>query len=153
MMAEAILTRSACQARGHYSQAVRAGKLLFISGQLPFDPEGRLVKGKVTDEARQALANVQAIVEAAGGKLANVVQCTVYISDLSFWDEVDRTYADLFSDVAVLPARAVVPVKDLHYGARIEVQAVAVMDDEPDASSQPSHSLPHWPIPRRKTSR
>jgi 2-iminobutanoate/2-iminopropanoate deaminase len=126
-MPEAINTTSAPQPRGHYSQAVRAGNFLFVSGQLPLDRNGIVVKGTVSDEAAQALENVRAIVESAEGTIADIVQCTIYISDIAEWAEVNSVYGVFFSKVPVLPARAVVPVKEMHYGAHIEIQAVAFL--------------------------
>jgi len=124
---EAILTASAPQPGGHYSQAVRLGDFLFISGQLPVDPAGKVITGTIGEEAAQALENVRAIVEAAGGTLANIVQCTIYISDIAHWAEVNGIYGAFFAKVPVLPARAVVPVKEMHYGAHIEIQAIAYL--------------------------
>lgn len=126
-MREAIQTDRAPQPRGHYSQAVRSGSLLFISGQLPIDRDGNVVKGTMAEEATQALENIRAIVEAAGGSIVDIVQCTIYISDSTHWSEVNGIYGAFFAKVPVLPARAVVPVKEMHYGARIEIQAVAVL--------------------------
>jgi 2-iminobutanoate/2-iminopropanoate deaminase len=123
----AIRTDSAPLPRGHYSQAVEAGGLLFVSGQLPLNLEGRMVNGSIADEAQQVLLNVSAIVSAAGGNARNLVQCTVYISDISLWPEVNEVYGRFFKDASVLPARAIVPVKELHHGARIEIQAIAVL--------------------------
>jgi 2-iminobutanoate/2-iminopropanoate deaminase len=124
---EAIKTESAAQPRGHYSQAVRMGNFLFVSGQLPFDRSGNLIKGSLAEEAAQALENIRAIVEAAEGMIADIVQCTIYVSEISHWAEVDGIYGAFFADVPVLPARAIVPVKELHYGAHIEIQAIAVL--------------------------
>jgi 2-iminobutanoate/2-iminopropanoate deaminase len=107
---------------------VRAGNFLFISGQLPLDPAGRFVEGTIGDQALQTLRNVQAIVEKAGGGISDLVQCTIYISDIKLWPEVNKVYGEFLSGVPVLPARAVVPVKELHYGAQIEIQAVALLD-------------------------
>jgi len=121
----AIQTKSAPLPKGNYSQAVRIGDLLFISGQLPLDSEGRLVSGTVADQAKQALSNIRAIVEAAGGTIAHLVQCTIYVSDITHWAEVDKVYGTFMTGVPVLPARAVVPVKEMHYGAHIEIQAIA----------------------------
>jgi 2-iminobutanoate/2-iminopropanoate deaminase len=125
---EAIRTSLAPVPKGNYSQAVRAGNFLFVSGQLPLDVEGRAVAGTISDEAKQALSNVHAIVEAAGGTMGNIVQCTVYISDIAHWLEVDKVYSAFFFGVPVLPARTVIPVKEMHYGAHIEIQAIAVID-------------------------
>jgi 2-iminobutanoate/2-iminopropanoate deaminase len=122
-----VQTDVAPQPKGKYSQGVRAGDLLFISGQLPLDPAGELVSGTVADETRQALRNVASIVEAAGGTITNLVQCTIYITDIRHWAEVDSVYGEFMRTAAVLPARTVVPVKEMHYGARVEIQAVAVL--------------------------
>ena len=120
-----VQTKLAPQPKGKYSQAVRVGDLLFISGQLPLDSEGHLVSGTIGNQAKQALSNVQAILEAAGGTQAQLVQCTIYISDITHWAEVDKVYGTFMAGVPVLPARAVVPVKEMHYGAHIEIQAIA----------------------------
>src|SRR5260370_15906455 len=119
----AIQTKSAPLPKGNYSQAVRIGDLLFISGQLPLDSEGRLVSGTVAAQAEQALVNIRAIVEAAGGTIAHLVQCTIYVSDITHWSEVDKDYGTFMSGAPVLSGRAVVPVKGMHYGAHIENQA------------------------------
>jgi 2-iminobutanoate/2-iminopropanoate deaminase len=122
---EAIVAQNIAQPKGFYSQAVRAGEFLFIAGQLPLDKDGSLVTGSISVQAAQALENVKAIVEAAGGTLSNIVQCTIYISDLTHWSEVNRVYTKFLSGVAVPPARAIVPVKEMHFGSLIEIQAVA----------------------------
>jgi 2-iminobutanoate/2-iminopropanoate deaminase len=127
-MDEAIQTASAPQPRGHYSQAVRVGSFWFISGQLPIGRNGNVVNGTIAEEAVHALENVRAIMEAAQGTIADIVQCTIYISDISQWAEVNGIYGAFFSEVPVLPARAVVPVKELHYGSHIEIQAIAVLN-------------------------
>jgi len=127
LMPEAIQTQSAPIPQGHYSQAVRVGSLVFISGQLPLDREGRFVSGTIADEARQALSNVRAVVEAAGGNIASLVQCTIYISEITHWAEVDAVYGTFFSGISVLPARAIVPVKEMHHGACVEIQAIAAI--------------------------
>ena len=127
-MSEAIKTASAPQPLGAYSQAVQIGSLLFVSGQLPIDRDGNFVNGTLAEEAMQALENVRAIVEAAGGTITAIVQCTVYISDLAHWTEMETVYGDFFSVVSVLPARSVVPVKEMHHGAHIEIQAIAFLN-------------------------
>jgi 2-iminobutanoate/2-iminopropanoate deaminase len=126
-MSEAIQTQSAPTPQGHYSQAVRVGTLLFISGQLPLDREGRMVSGTIVDQARQTLSNVRGIVEAAGGTMANLVQCTIYISEISHWGDVNDVYGGFFAGVSVLPARAIVPVNEMHHGVHIEIQAIAAI--------------------------
>jgi len=127
-MPEAIKTTSAPLPHGHYSQAVRIGGFLFVSGQLPIDHSGNFVKGTLAQETTQTLENIRAIVEAADGSTADIVQCTIYISDIADWPEVDGIYGVFFSDVKVLPACTVVPVKEMHHGAHIEIQAIAFMN-------------------------
>jgi 2-iminobutanoate/2-iminopropanoate deaminase len=127
-MHEAIQTVSAPQPSGRYSQAVRIGNFLFVSGQLPIDRDGNVVNGTIAEEVAQALENIRAIMEAAEGSIEDIVQCTIYISDIAHWPEVDGIYGAFFSGVPVLPARAVVPVKEMHYGARIEIQATAFLN-------------------------
>ena len=124
---EPVFTDRAPRPGGFYSQAVRAGDFLFISGQLPLDLEGRFQAQGIDQQARLCLAHVEAILRAAGGELKHLVQVTVYVSDVALWPEVNRVYKEVLKDVPFPPARAVVPVKDLHYGAQIEVQAVAFL--------------------------
>src|SRR5216684_2955677 len=100
-----IQTRSATLPKGNYSQAVRVGDLLFISGQLPLDSDGHLVSGTVATQTERALSNIRAILEAAGGTMAHMVQCTIYISDITHWAEVDMVYGTFMAGVPVLPAR------------------------------------------------
>lgn len=119
-------TEAAPRPFGHYSQAVRVGGFVFVSGQLPVEPTGKMVQGNFTNEVLQTLENIQAIVEAAGGTLGDIVQCTLYISDSSLWSEANQAYGRFFEGVPILPARAVVPVKEMHKGARIEIQAIAL---------------------------
>lgn len=127
-MHEAIKRTDAPEPRGHYSQAVRIGNLLFVSGQLPIDRDGNLVKGTLAQETVQALEKIRAIVEAADGTIADIVQCTIYISDIAHWAEINGIYGAFFSEVPVLPARSVLPVKEMHHGARVEIQAIACLN-------------------------
>lgn len=119
-----IVTTSAPTPAGHYSQAIVAGGMLFVSGQLPFDPvTGKLAAGPIEDEARLALANLRAVVEAAGCSLTDIAKVSLYVSDITVWPRVNRVYAEFFGDHR--PARAVIPCGPLHYGAQIEIEAVA----------------------------
>jgi 2-iminobutanoate/2-iminopropanoate deaminase len=104
------------------------GNFLFISGQLPIDRHGNVVKGTMAEEASQVLENIRAIVEAADGGIQDIMSCTIYVSDIAHWTEVNDIYGAFFSDVPVLPARAVVPVKEMHFGVRIEIQAIAFLN-------------------------
>ncbi len=121
---EKIATDKAPAAIGPYSQAIRAGGLVFVSGQIPLTPEGTLVKGTVAEEARQALANLKAILEAAGSGLDRVVQVTAYLTDIAGFEAFNRVYAEFFAEP--YPARAVVGVAELPKGVKVEVAAVAL---------------------------
>ena len=119
-----IETPNAPSPAGHYSQAVEFNDLIFVSGQLPVNPEtNEKVLGTIDDQAHQALKNVKAILEAAGSNLQNVIKVTVYISDIALWDNVNKIYATYFGDHK--PARAIVPTRELHHGFKIEIEVVA----------------------------
>jgi len=122
-----ISTTSAPAPRGFYSQGVRNGNLVFVSGQLPLDASGNLVSGGIAEHAQQTLKNVQAILEAAGGTIDDLAQVTVYITDLAHWPEFNAVYEKFLGAVKVPPARAVVPVNGLNKGALVEIQAIAVV--------------------------
>ncbi|MHB1047651.1 MAG: RidA family protein [Thermoanaerobaculia bacterium] len=111
---------------GHYSQAVVHGGLVFVSGQLPHDvsrPGG--APGDAEEQTERALRNVEAILEAAGSGLDRLLSVTVYVADVALWPRVNAAYARVLG--AHRPARAVVPVKELHHGYLVEVQAVAAV--------------------------
>ncbi|MFQ5568809.1 MAG: RidA family protein [Rhodothermales bacterium] len=119
-----IQTPRAPAPAGHYSQAVVHDGLVYVSGQLPIDPNrDTQAPGSIEDQTRQALHNVREILEAAGSSLGHVVQMTIYIADISLWSRVNAVYAEMMGEYR--PARAVVPTKALHYGYMIEIQAVA----------------------------
>jgi len=121
-----IETLTAPTPAGHYSQAVVYNDLVFVAGQLPIDPDDRERKpGSMEEQAERALRNVGAILEAAGSDLRHVLQLTVYICDIEQWGPVNSTFARLFGEHR--PARAIVPVKELHHGYQIEIQAVAAV--------------------------
>src|SRR5581483_9077344 len=111
---------------GHYSHAVVANGMVFISGQLPIDPAGtKLVDAPFEVQARQVLANVAHALEAAGSRVSSLVQVRVYVTDLAHWPAFDALYAAWAGDHR--PARAVVPVPALHFGALIEIEAVGLV--------------------------
>ena len=121
-----ILTPKAPTPSGHYSQAVLHDNVIYISGQLPVLPEsGEKVQGSVEEQTLQVLKNIKAIVEAAGSDLSKIVKVTIYISDINLWGTTDKVYGEFFGTHK--PARTVVPVKDLHYGFYIEMDAIAVI--------------------------
>jgi len=121
---EAIETRDAPTAAGHYSQAIVHNGLVFVAGQLPIDPKDRnRPVGSIEEQTERTLRNVESILVAAGSGLDRVLQMTIYISDIELWGGVNIAYARVMG--AHKPARAVVPVKDLHHGYQIEIQAIA----------------------------
>ncbi len=123
-----IHTPNAPAPAGHYAQAIVHGGLVYVSGQLPIDParpEHRL--GPIEEQTEQALRNVSEILKAAGSGLDQVVQMTVYVSDVGLWGRVNAAYTRVMGDHR--PARAVVPTRDLHYGYQIEIQAIAATSD------------------------
>jgi reactive intermediate/imine deaminase len=110
---------------GHYSHAVAAGGLVFVSGQLPIAPDGtKLNEAPFAAQARQVLDNVAQALAGAGSSVAKLVQVRVYVTDIASWPEFTAIYAQWAG--AARPARAVVPVPQLHYGFKIEVEAVGL---------------------------
>jgi 2-iminobutanoate/2-iminopropanoate deaminase len=121
-----ILTPKAPKPAGHYSQALIHGDLVFVSGQLPIDPQtGQKRIGSIEEQTEQALKNVMEILKAANSDLDRVLKTTIYISDIGLWDRVDRVYADFFGEHR--PARSVVPTRELHFGFQIEIEAIAAI--------------------------
>jgi reactive intermediate/imine deaminase len=111
---------------GHYSHAVVAGGFVFVAGQLPIDAQGtKLVDASFAEQTQQVLANVAAALRAAGSSPQRLVQVRVYITDIALWPEFNTLYASWIG--AHRPARAVVPVPQLHFGLKIEIEAVAVV--------------------------
>jgi 2-iminobutanoate/2-iminopropanoate deaminase len=112
---------------GPYSQAIRVGEFVFASGQIPLDPStGQIVDGEIEDETRRVLTNLAAVLESAGTGLAHVVKATVYLTDLALFPRVNAVYAEAFpADPA--PARVTVGVASLPLGARVEIDAIALI--------------------------
>lgn len=112
------------QPKGHYSPGVEHNGLIYVSGQLPMDLVTREpFAGDIETQTELALRNVEAVLHAADSDLDHVLQMTIYISDIEDWGKVNETYARVMRDHR--PARAIVPVKDLHFGTQIEIQAIA----------------------------
>jgi 2-iminobutanoate/2-iminopropanoate deaminase len=121
-----VSTPNAPQPAGHYAQAIVHDGLVFVSGQLPVDPAtGERRTGSIEEQAEQALANVRAILEAAGTDTEHVLKTTVYVSDIALWGRVNAVYSAFFGDHR--PARAVVPTRELHYGFQVEIEAIAAL--------------------------
>jgi len=127
-MKEAIVTDRAPAAIGPYSQAVRAGDFVFVSGQLPVDPSTGAMPEGVREQTRRVLANLAAVLKAAGLGTADVVKTTVFMTDLKGFAEMNEEYARTFS--APAPARATVEVRALPKGALVEIEAVARVADK-----------------------
>jgi 2-iminobutanoate/2-iminopropanoate deaminase len=121
-----ISTDAAPKAIGPYSQAVAAGGFLFVSGQLPINPEsGVLSTGSISEQTEQVLRNIQSILRAASSDLEKVLKTTVYLMDMKDFAEFNKVYQNYFPTQS--PARATVMVAGLPLGARIEVEAVALV--------------------------
>lgn len=113
---------------GPYSQAVRHGGLVYLSGQIPLDPaSGKLVPGEIEAQTERVIANLRAVLEAANSSLARVLKTTVYLVDLSLFPRVNAVYAQHFRGQPC-PARATVQVAALPLGAAIEIDAIAAVD-------------------------
>lgn len=127
MELKVIHTDKAPAAVGPYSQAIKAGNLLFISGQIPINPStGELVKGSIEDETRQCLENAKAILEEAGTNLNKVIKATVFIKDMGQFSRINEVYGEYFADHK--PARACVEVARLPKDVNVEIEMIAIVE-------------------------
>ena len=127
MTKEIISTENAPQAIGPYSQAVKAGNLMFISGQIPLNPKtGDLVAESIEDQARQVLENVKSICEEAGRSLDDIVKISIFLTDLSNFAVVNDVMKEYFSEP--YPARATVEVSGLPLGVNVEIEAIVLLN-------------------------
>ena len=127
MTRQIISTNDAPQAIGTYSQAVRMGPTVYVSGQIPLDPSnGQMVSGDIESEIRRVLDNLSAIAEAAGGSLKHAVKVTVYLTDLTNFAKVNEVMAQYFPQP--WPARAAIGVAQLPRGARVEIDCILYLD-------------------------
>ena len=125
-MRETISTENAPGAIGPYSQAVRAGNLVFCSGQIPLDPQtGEFVSDDIAEQTRQVLKNLNAVLEAAGTSLSNVVKTTVFLSDMNDFVKMNEIYAEFFGENK--PARATVQAARLPRDAKVEIECIALV--------------------------
>jgi len=123
---EAVSTPDAPAAIGPYSQAIKSGNMLFLSGQIPLDPAtGALVPGGIEAQTRQVFTNIGAILEAAGASFGHVVSATVYVADMNDFAKVNEIYATYFA--APAPARATVQVARLPKDSLVEIQVTAAL--------------------------
>ncbi len=129
MIIKPITTSNAPIPAGHYSQAIVHNGLVYVAGQLPIDPKtGHKETGQIEQQAELVLNNIREILLASGSDLNHVLKMTVYISDISLWGRVNETYARILGDHK--PARAIVPVNELHHGFQIEIDAIAATVNE-----------------------
>jgi 2-iminobutanoate/2-iminopropanoate deaminase len=127
MNIESILTPNAPTPAGHYSQAIIYNGLIYVAGQLPINPvTGEKLQGSIEEQTERTLRNIEAILQAANSDLNRVLKMTVYVSDISQWGAVNAVYARVMGEHK--PARAIVPVKELHYGFLIEMDAIAAVN-------------------------
>ena len=126
MPKEPIHTSQAPAAIGPYSQAIRAGSTIYLSGQIPLDPKTKeLVKGDIRAQTRQVFENLVAVSEAAGGSLANAVRITIYLTDLANFPVVNEIMAEFCKEP--YPARVTIGVAQLPRGAAVEVDGILVL--------------------------
>ena len=122
-----IATDNAPAAIGPYSQAVRAGNTVYLSGQIPLDPaSGAMIEGDISVQARRVFDNLKAVCEAAGGSLAQVARVGIYVTDLANFAAVNAVMADYFAQP--YPARSTIEVAGLPKAAQVEVDAILVLD-------------------------
>lgn len=127
-MRQAISTPAAPHAVGPYSQAIRAGSLLFVSGQIPLDPAtGQIVPGDITAQTRRVMQNIGQILEAAGSSFDQVVRTTVYLADLAEFPAMNEAYGAFFE--APAPARSTIQAARLPRDAKLEVDVIALLSN------------------------
>ena len=122
-MMETVKTSKAPQAIGPYSQAVISGGFVFLSGQIPLTPDGQMVEGTISDQVKQVLDNIKAVLEEAGTSLEKVVKVTIFLADLGNFGEVNSVYEKYFTHK---PARSTVQAS-LPKGAQVEIDAIAAL--------------------------
>ena len=128
-MKKELRTGDAPEAIGPYSQGIRCGKVLFISGQIPIEPSsGRVLSGDIKEQTRQVLRNIEAVLKVEGLGLEAVVKTTVYLKDLGLFSAMNEVYGEFFSPP--YPARATVGVSSLPRDVDIEIDAIAVVGND-----------------------
>lgn len=121
-----ISTEKAAKPRGYYSQAVTHGDTIYVAAQLGIFPNQEPIQvGTIEEQIEQALKNVQEILIAAGSDLNRVLKVTIYVADISLWDRINKVYTEVFDQHK--PARAIVPVKELHLGFQVAVDVIAAL--------------------------
>lgn len=124
---EVVTTTNAPQAIGPYSQGIRAGSLIFVSGQIPINPAtGKVVEGDIRIQTRQVIENLKVVVEAAGSSLEKVVKTTIFLASIEDYSAVNDVYAEFFKDSR--PARSTIEASRLPKDVRVEIDAIAIAD-------------------------
>jgi len=125
---ESVYTKTAPEPIGIYSQAIKTGHTIYISGQIPIDPRtGKIVEGSFKDQVNQAFANIKEITKAAGGSMDDIVKLTIYLTDLNNFASVNESMLALFHQP--YPARAVIEIKSLPIAAPVEIEAVMQIEN------------------------
>ncbi len=123
---EVVNVEGAPEAKGPYSHAVKAGNLMFVSGQIPVDPaNGELIQGGAADETKQVMENLKTVIEGAGGRMTEVVKTTCYLANMDDFQVFNTVYAEFFSKDP--PARACIQAGKLPLGVKVEVEAVVAV--------------------------
>ena len=122
-MKRAVMSEQAPKPVGPYSQVVQYGEFLFLAGQVPLTPEGKMNDGDIVAQTRQVLNNIKAVLEAAGSSMNRVLKTTIFLADLGDFETVNGVYAEYFHEP--YPARSTVEVAKLPKGARLEIDAIA----------------------------
>ncbi|MFJ8071762.1 MULTISPECIES: RidA family protein [Peribacillus] len=125
MIIEAIITKEAPKAIGPYSQGIKAGNIVYTSGQLPIDPETGEMPDNIEEQTRMSLENLKKVLEAAGSSLQQVIKTTVFLSDMNHFAVMNHVYGEFFSDN--YPARSAIEVARLPKDAFIEIEALAII--------------------------
>ena len=127
MKHEVLHTNNAPAALGPYSQAIKAGNLLFLSGQVPLDPETMtVVEGGIKEQATRSLTNIKNVLAEAGADFSNVVKTTVFIKDMNEFNDLNEVYAEFFGENK--PARSCVEVARLPKDVKVEIEVIAVVE-------------------------
>jgi 2-iminobutanoate/2-iminopropanoate deaminase len=124
-MKKAYVTDQAPKPVGPYSQVIQAGGFLFLAGQIPLSPEGKMNEGDIVAQTRQVMSNLDNVLHKAGVTFAHVVKTTIFLADLGDFEAVNRVYAEYFKEP--YPARSTVEAARLPKGARLEIDAIAVL--------------------------
>ena len=109
--------------KGHYSPVVEHNGILYLSGQVPINPETQIIPETIEEQTRLVLSKINLLLNESGSSKSKVLQVRIYLSDISLWDQVNKIYSDFFLNHK--PARCVIPAGKLHFGCLIEVEAIA----------------------------